>query len=131
MLEKHLNPNNDTRIYTASEVTFDYSSKPVRVDYMRVFKSHIFCHNNRDALTIQDISALNSQERLKMKVNILGTDYDIVSGSKEQYPRLKVAAGYTDTSIKRIVILDCNTLENDDANIKDLVSYEKKVVLQI
>lgn len=94
---------------------------------MRVFKSHIFCHNNRDALTIQDISALNSQERLKMKVNILGTDYDIVSGSKEQYPRLKVAAGYTDTSIKRIVILDCNTLENDDANIKDLVSYEKKV----
>lgn len=34
MLEKHLNPNNDARIYTAAEVTFDYSSKPVRVDYM-------------------------------------------------------------------------------------------------
>ena len=62
-----------------------------------------------------------------MKVNILGTDYEIVSGSREEYPRLKVADGYTDTSIKRIVILDCNTLENDDANIKDLASYEQKV----
>lgn len=62
-----------------------------------------------------------------MKVNILGTDYEIVSGSREEYPILKVADGYTDTSIKKLVILDCNTLEKDDANIKDLVSYEKKV----
>lgn len=62
-----------------------------------------------------------------MEINILGTDYEIVSGSREQYPRLKVADGYTDISIKRIVILDCNTLENDDANIKDLASYEQKV----
>lgn len=94
---------------------------------MRVFKSHIFCHNNRDALLIQGISALNSQERLKMKVNILGTDYEIVSGSREQYPRLKVADGYTDTSIKQIVILDFNTLEKDDANIKDFLTLTKKV----
>lgn len=36
LLEKHLNPNNDTRVYTAKEVTFDYSSsKPIRVDYMQ------------------------------------------------------------------------------------------------
>lgn len=37
-LEKHINPHNDTRIYTAKEVTFDYSTDhPIRVDYM-VFK---------------------------------------------------------------------------------------------
>lgn len=62
-----------------------------------------------------------------MKVNILGTDYDIVSGSREQYPGLKVADGYTDTSIKQIVILDFNTLEKDDANIKDFLTLTKKV----
>ena len=36
LLEKHLNPSNDSRIYTAKEVTFDYSSVDrVRVDYMQ------------------------------------------------------------------------------------------------
>lgn len=35
-LEHHLNPNNDTRIYMAKEVTFDYATgHAVRVDYMR------------------------------------------------------------------------------------------------
>lgn len=35
-LEKHLNPHNDTRIYIAKEVTFDYSTgNAIRVDYMR------------------------------------------------------------------------------------------------
>lgn len=36
LLKLHINPNNDPRIYTATEVTFDYSSShPIRVDYMR------------------------------------------------------------------------------------------------
>lgn len=35
-LEKHINPYNDPRIYTAKEVTFDYSTAhAIRVDYMR------------------------------------------------------------------------------------------------
>ena len=34
--EKYINPHNDTRIYWAREVTFDYStSHPIRVDYMK------------------------------------------------------------------------------------------------
>lgn len=38
LLEKHINPKNDPRIYMAKEVTFDYSTDhAVRVDYM-VFK---------------------------------------------------------------------------------------------
>lgn len=36
MLEHHIDPHNDTRIYWAKEVTFDYATAhPVRVDYMR------------------------------------------------------------------------------------------------
>ena len=36
MLRKYLNPHNDTRVYIAREVTFDYySMHPIRVDYMR------------------------------------------------------------------------------------------------
>ncbi len=35
MLENHLDPNNDPRVYWAKEVTFDYATAhPVRVDYM-------------------------------------------------------------------------------------------------
>jgi len=38
-LEKHIDPNNDMRIYWAKEVTFDYSTgNSIRVDYMK-FKS--------------------------------------------------------------------------------------------
>lgn len=34
-LENHINPNNDSRIYYAKEITFDYGTKnQVRVDYM-------------------------------------------------------------------------------------------------
>ena len=36
LLEKHIDPRRDQRIYWAREVTFDYASEhPVRVDYMR------------------------------------------------------------------------------------------------
>lgn len=62
-----------------------------------------------------------------MTINILGTDYEIVNGGQEQYPRLKVVDGYTDTSIKQIVILDFNTIEKDNANIKDFPTLSKKV----
>ena len=36
LLEKHINPKKDPRIYIAKEVTFDYATEhSVRVDYMR------------------------------------------------------------------------------------------------
>lgn len=36
LLEKHIDPHNDPRIYWAKEVTFDYATEnPFRVDYMR------------------------------------------------------------------------------------------------
>lgn len=36
LLETHINPNNDNRVYWAKEVTFDYASENhIRVDYMK------------------------------------------------------------------------------------------------
>lgn len=36
LIEKHINPHNDPRIYMSKEVTFDYGTlNQVRVDYMR------------------------------------------------------------------------------------------------
>ena len=36
LLENYINPHNDTRIYYAKEVTFDYyDTKPIRIDYMK------------------------------------------------------------------------------------------------
>lgn len=63
----------------------------------------------------------------RMQVNILGTEYEIVIGNEEDYPRLRQADGYTDTSIKKIVILDVSTIKDSDENIKDLTSYQQKV----
>lgn len=62
-----------------------------------------------------------------MKVNILGTDYEIIIGNEEDYPRLRQVDGYTDTSIKKLVILDVGTIKDCDGNIKDLTSYQHKV----
>lgn len=36
LTEKHINPNDDTRVYSAKEVTFDYTSmNRIRIDYMQ------------------------------------------------------------------------------------------------
>ena len=36
LLEEHIDPKNDPRVYWAKEVTFDYGSvSPIRVDYMQ------------------------------------------------------------------------------------------------
>lgn len=39
-----------------------------------------------------------------MKVNILGTEYEIVQGNEQDYPYLEQVDGFCDTSIKRIVV---------------------------
>ena len=63
-----------------------------------------------------------------MKVNILGTEYEIIIGNEEDYPRLRQVDGYTDTSIKKLVILDVGAIKYSDENIKDLTSYQQKVI---
>lgn len=61
-----------------------------------------------------------------MKVKILGTEYEIIrDASEKDYPQLKNADGFTDFSIKRIVIAD---FEKDENSIDDLEQYKMKVL---
>lgn len=61
-----------------------------------------------------------------MKVNILGTEYEIIKdATEEKYPKLKNCDGYTDFSVKKIVV---SKFEKDDMSIEDLESYSKKVL---
>lgn len=64
-----------------------------------------------------------------MKVNILGTEYDIIMDAEEKdYPKLKDAWGYTDFTIKKIVvskfIKTSDTLENEEVFINKVLRHE-------
>ena len=64
-----------------------------------------------------------------MKANVLGTEYEIVvTGNKKDYPYLEEADGYCDTSIKRIVVCDCEDSKNDPSALRDLEEYKRKVI---
>ena len=60
-LENHVNPHNDPRIYTANEVTFDYSTNhAIRVDFMRfkpvnnsisgIEKGDVYCYEIKSSV---------------------------------------------------------------------------------
>ena len=67
-LQKYINPRNDTRIYWAREVTFDYStSHSIRVDYMRfkpvnntvsgIEKGDFYCYEIKSS--VEDFNSKN------------------------------------------------------------------------
>lgn len=98
MLERHMNPTNDTRIYTAKEVTFDYG-KPgqCRVDYMR------FCPVNNSVSGIEkgdvycyEIKSCTNDFDSTHGHNLIG-DYNYYVMPKETYeevrPRMEYKAG--------------------------------------
>ncbi len=61
-----------------------------------------------------------------MKVKILGMEYEIIMNAEEkEYPKLKGLSGYTDVSIKKIVI---GKFEKDDNTIEDLTLYQREVI---
>lgn len=61
-----------------------------------------------------------------MKVNILGTEYEIIMDAEEKdYPKLKGLSGYTDFSVKKIVI---RKIEEDESSIEDLKYYQREVL---
>lgn len=85
-LEKHINPNNDTRIYTAKEVTFDYGTpNQIRVDYMRfkplnntvsgIEKGDFYCYEIKSS--VEDFKSKNGH-------NFIG-DYNYYVMPKEVY----------------------------------------------
>lgn len=60
-----------------------------------------------------------------MKINILGTEYQIKHTDEGEDPKLRECDGYIDTSIKEIVIAK---FEQDAMSVRDLEVYEKQVL---
>jgi hypothetical protein len=59
-----------------------------------------------------------------LKVNILGTDYEILRKKEEDEAKLKHSDGFCDTSVKQLVV---GIFEKEPDSIEDLVYYTKKV----
>ncbi|MDO4394921.1 MAG: hypothetical protein Q4C23_02955 [Mycoplasmatota bacterium] len=61
-----------------------------------------------------------------MKVKILGTEYEVIKDAEEKdYPQLKKCDGFTDFSIKRIVVAN---FDKDESGVDDIDWYKKKVL---
>lgn len=61
-----------------------------------------------------------------MEINILGTKYELILEAEEKdYPKLKRCDGYTDFSIKKIVV---SKFEADETSIEDLTTHSRKVL---
>lgn len=90
LLEKHINPHNDPRIYMSKEVTFDYASiNPIRVDYMRfkpvnntvsgIEKGDFYCYEIKSS--IEDFNSKHGH-------NFIG-DYNYYIMPEEVYLKVK------------------------------------------
>lgn len=64
----------------------------------------------------------------KRTVNILGTEWSILFGGESQFPGLKGVDGYTDDSIKCIVVDDMSKSKDDPLVKKDLLAYQKQII---
>lgn len=89
-IQKHINPHNDTRIYWAKEVTFDYAtSKAVRVDFMKfkpinntvsgIEKGDFYCYEVKSSS--EDFHSKNGR-------NFVG-DYNYYVMPEEVYEKVK------------------------------------------
>lgn len=58
-----------------------------------------------------------------MKVNILGSEWEVVRLKQEDDPGLKHADGYADFTTRRIVVIKA---EPTDDSVKDLEAYARK-----
>ena len=94
-LEKHINPNNDTRIYMAKEVTFDYATtNACRVDYMRfkpvnntvsgIEKGDFYCYEVKSS--VEDFKSKNGH-------NFIG-DYNYYVMPEEVYATVSHSIPY-------------------------------------
>ena len=61
-------------------------------------------------------------------VNILGTKWTILIGTEGQFPGLKGSDGYTDDSIKTIVVDEMVVSKDDVRAKKNLKEYQKTVI---
>ena len=89
-VKMHINPHNDTRIYWAREVTFDYAtSNAVRVDFMRfkpinntvsgIEKGDFYCYEVKSS--VEDFNSKNGH-------NFIG-DFNYYVMPKDVYEKVK------------------------------------------
>ena len=120
MLRQHLNPHNDTRIYIAREVTFDYYSEhTIRVDYMRfkpinntvsgIEKGDFYCYEVKSS--IEDFRSKNGH-------NFIG-DYNYYVMPEDVFEVVKNQIPYCVG-----VYVPCNALGLSGI-VKELVSVKK------
>ena len=94
-IEKHINPHNDTRIYWAKEVTYDYAtSNAVRVDFMKfkpvnntvsgIEKGDFYCYEVKSS--VEDFHSKNGH-------NFLG-DYNYYIMPMEVYEKVQKEIPY-------------------------------------
>lgn len=62
------------------------------------------------------------------KVNILGSEWSVKFGNEEEYPNLAEMDGYSDFSIREIVVDDMEASQGQIGAKADLESYQKQVV---
>lgn len=62
------------------------------------------------------------------KVNILGSEWSVKFGNEKEYPNLAKMDGYTDLSIREIVVDDMEASQGQIGAKADLESYQKQVV---
>lgn len=60
-----------------------------------------------------------------MKVNILGTDYEVITQTEEENPKLKDAYGLCEMYSKKIVLSD---IKEDVMNVDNIEAFKRKVV---
>jgi len=94
-IQKHINPNNDPRIYWAREVTFDYAtSNAIRVDYMQfkpvnntvsgIEKGDFYCYEVKSS--IEDFRSKNGH-------NFIG-DFNYYVMPEEVFEKVKKEIPY-------------------------------------
>lgn len=92
-LEKKINPNNDTRIYYAKEVTFDYAADAKRVDFVLfkpqnnsiggIEKGDFYCYEIKSS--VEDFKSKNGHNMLG-DFNYYVMPEDVFTAVKEQVP---------------------------------------------
>lgn len=61
-----------------------------------------------------------------MKINILGTSYDLVENCKEEDPQMKDCDGYCDETVKKCAVI--GKFEDDPNNKADLNKHRQKLI---
>ena len=131
LTEKHINPRNDTRVYWAKEVTFNYGTKnQVRVDYM-VFKpinntvsgiehGDFYCYEIKSS--VEDFHSKNGH-------NFIG-DYNYYVMPMEVYDKVKNEIPYgigvyvpyiDDSNVKHLTFVEVPKRHNREKSLAEIL----------